>query len=408
MLLQQSGCCNLSLRMSSWYITKQSWALLPQLTPPRQSWKKSLKAFTISSLTFLCNPSSLSLSLSCQQTTLITAKDAPFKLSFHSQGCWDSLWIEAWRFSIKFLFILSLFIKCVWRVPGLVCPLLWLSSRFVLVPVNRCFVTFVWGFIARLCASSKWDFRAHGVGMNRYLKSACFSVSAQTAGSEERVCGSEEQEEHQFSDVEESDDDEDDDDDDEEEEEESTSHEDPPSSVSSDTHPSTGGRSSSSRHSKQGTPDPEPPGPIPCTSQEPSPRGVWPGRRAASPGSRRAVFSRRGWKASPRAFSPSSESCSPSHSLSPRLEYSSPIQSLSPRTELPSPSRHVSPSPERGPSPIRPLSPLLPLSPSCYRSSQVPTPPSPLGMQHRTPGYLPWENPGTSGSHMRVVSLFSN
>uniref|UniRef100_A0A669EV79 HIVEP zinc finger 3 n=1 Tax=Oreochromis niloticus TaxID=8128 RepID=A0A669EV79_ORENI len=227
--------------------------------------------------------------------------------------------------------------------------------------------------------------------------------SEETAGSEERVCGSEEQEEHQFSDVEESDDDEDnDDDDDEEEEEESTSHEDPPSSVSSDTHPSTGGRSSSSRHSKQGTPDPEPPGPIPCTSQEPSPRGVWPSRRAASPGSRRAVFSRRGWKASPRAFSPSSESCSPSRSLSPRLEYSSPIHSLSPRTELPSPSRHVSPSPERGPSPIRPLSPLLPLSPSCYRSSQVPTPPSPLGMQHRTPGYLPWENPGTSGSHIKV------
>uniref|UniRef100_A0A3Q0QVD4 HIVEP zinc finger 3 n=1 Tax=Amphilophus citrinellus TaxID=61819 RepID=A0A3Q0QVD4_AMPCI len=233
------------------------------------------------------------------------------------------------------------------------------------------------GFMARLCTFIHYK-------SFRFTVNACFSVFAQIAGSEERVCGSEEQEEHQFSDVEESDDDEDnDDDDDDEEEEESTSHEDPPSSVSSDTHPSTGGRSSSSRHSKQGTPDPEHPGPSPSTSQEPSPRGIWPSRRAASPGSRRATFSR----------------------LSPRLEYSLPIHSLSPRTELSSPSRHVSPSPERGPSPIRPLSPLRPLSPSCYRSSQVPTPPSPLGVQHRTPGYLPWESPGTSGSLVRLSLL---
>uniref|UniRef100_A0A3Q1I5K9 HIVEP zinc finger 3b n=1 Tax=Acanthochromis polyacanthus TaxID=80966 RepID=A0A3Q1I5K9_9TELE len=219
--------------------------------------------------------------------------------------------------------------------------------------------------------------------------------SEETVGSDERACGSEEQEEHQFSDVEESDDD----DDDEEEEEEEESHEDPPSSCSSDTHPSTGGRSSGSRHSQQGTPDPDPSGHSP--SQEPSPRGVWPSRRAASPGSRRALFSRRGWKASPRAFSPSSESCSPSRSLSPRLELSSPIHSLSPRTELSSPSRHVSPSPERGPSPIRPLSPLRPISPSCYRSPQVQTPPSPLGLQHRSPGYLPWESPGTMGHRVK-------
>ncbi|KAG7242210.1 hypothetical protein INR49_024256 [Caranx melampygus] len=164
----------------------------------------------------------------------------------------------------------------------------------------------------------------------------------------------------------------------------------------------TGGRSSCSRHSQQGTPDPEPPtGPSPSPGQERSPRGVWPSRRAASPGSRRALFSRRGWKASPRAFSPSSESCSPSRSLSPRLELSSPIHSLSPRTELSSPSRHVSPSPERGPSPIRPLSPLRPISPSCYRSSQTWTPPSPLGLQHRTAGYLPWESPSTTGSHVK-------
>lgn len=226
-------------------------------------------------------------------------------------------------------------------------------------------------------------------------------VSAQAGGSDERVCGSEEQEEHQFSDVEESEDD-DDNDDDEEEEEESASHDDPPSSCSSDTHLSTGGRSSCSRHSQQGTPDPEP---LTGPGQECSPRGVWPSRRAASPGSRRALFSRRGWKASPRAFSPSSESCSPSRSLSPRLELSSPIHSLSPRTELSSPSRHVSPSPERGPSPIRPLSPLRPISPSCYRSSQAWTPPSPLGLQHRAAGHLPWESPSTKGSHVKAVSL---
>ncbi|XP_045900978.1 transcription factor HIVEP3 isoform X3 [Micropterus dolomieu] len=222
--------------------------------------------------------------------------------------------------------------------------------------------------------------------------------SEETAGSDERVCGSEEQEEHQFSDVEES---EDDDDNDEDEEEESTSHDDPPSSCSSDTHLSTGGQSSCSRHSQQGTPDLEPPGLSPSPVHEASPRGVWPSRRAASPGSRRALFSRRGWKASPRGFSPSSESCSPSRSLSPRLELSSPIHSLSPRTELSSPSRHVSPSPERGPSPIRPLSPLHPILPSYYRSSPAWTPPSPLGLQHRTPGYLPWESAGTKGSHVK-------
>ncbi|KAK2844371.1 hypothetical protein Q5P01_011030 [Channa striata] len=224
--------------------------------------------------------------------------------------------------------------------------------------------------------------------------------SEETAGSDERVCGSEEQEEHQFSDVEESE--EDDDDEEEEEEEESASHDDPPSSCSSDTHPSTGGHSSCSRQSKQGTPDPDPRGSSPSTGQERSPRGVWHSRRAASPGSRRALFSRRGWKASPRAFSPSSESCSPSRSLSPRLELSSPIHSLSPRTELSSPSRHVTTSPERGPSPIRPLSPLRPISPSCYRSSQARTPPSPLGLQHRTARYLPWESPDTKGSHFKL------
>lgn len=218
----------------------------------------------------------------------------------------------------------------------------------------------------------------------------------------EQAGGSEEQEEHQCSDVEESEEDDDDNDDDEEEEEESASHDDPPSSCSSDTHPSTGGHSSCSRGSQQGTPEPEPPGPSPTRSAQEHPaRGVWPSRRAASPGSRRALFSRRPWKASARAFSPSSESCSPSRSLSPRLELSSPLHSLSPRTEVPSPSQHISLSPERGLSPIRPLPTV---SPSCCWPSQSRTPPSPIRLQHRTPGCLPWESPGTMGTPS--VSLY--
>ncbi|KAM4632983.1 transcription factor HIVEP3 [Polymixia lowei] len=214
--------------------------------------------------------------------------------------------------------------------------------------------------------------------------------SEEAGGSEEHVYGSEEQEEHQFSDVEESE--EEDDNEDDEEEDESSSHDDPPSSCSSDTRPSTGGHS---RPSQQSTPDPEPLGPSPSPGQEPSARRLWPSRRAASPGSRRALFSRRGWNTSPRAFSPSSESCSPSRSLSPRLELSSPIRSLSPRTDLSSPSRHLSPSPERGPSPITALSTFRPLSASCYRAVQARATPSPLGLQCRLPVYLPWESPGT-------------
>lgn len=217
------------------------------------------------------------------------------------------------------------------------------------------------------------------------------------------MCGSEEQEEHQFSDEESEEDDDNDDNDDEDEE--SVSQDNPPSSCSSDTHLSTGGRSSCSRQSQQGTSDPEPSAGL-SPSQEHSPRGVWLSRRAASPASRRALYSQRGWKASPRAFSPSSESYSPSRSLSPRLELSSPLHSLSPRTELSSPSRHVSPSPERGPSPIRPLSPLQSVSSSCYRSSKARTPPSPLRLQHRPTGYLPWESPSTRTSHAKLVRAF--
>lgn len=214
--------------------------------------------------------------------------------------------------------------------------------------------------------------------------------SEETGGSEDPV--PEDQEEHQFSDVEESDDN-----DDEEEDEESTTHDDPPSSCSSDTHPSSGGRSTGSRHSQQGTPDHELPAPSP--SQEPSHRGLWSGSgRAPSPCRRRALFSRRGIRPA-RGFSPSSESCSPSRSLSPRLELSPTIHSLSPKTELSTPSRHVSPSPERGPSPIKPLSPLRPVSPGLYRSPQTRVPLSPLGLHRRTPVLFPWESPATRGAN---------
>ncbi|XP_046891978.1 transcription factor HIVEP3 [Hypomesus transpacificus] len=193
--------------------------------------------------------------------------------------------------------------------------------------------------------------------------------------------------EHQFSDVDDSDEE-----DDEDEEEESSSHDDPPSSCSSDTRPSTGGRSTSSGRSQHGPPGPtqEPMGPGP--SQEASPRRLWPSGRASSPGGQRALFPRRGWSPSPRAFSPSSDSCSPARSLSPRLDLSSP-------------SRHPSPSPERGPSPIstlsplHPLSPLQPLSPSRYRTSlRARATPSPLGGRPRPSACLPWESPRTLGS----------
>uniref|UniRef100_A0A672K468 Transcription factor HIVEP3 n=1 Tax=Sinocyclocheilus grahami TaxID=75366 RepID=A0A672K468_SINGR len=107
---------------------------------------------------------------------------------------------------------------------------------------------------------------------------------------------------------------------------------------------------------------------------------------SVSPGSKRALFSRKGWEVSPRTFSPSSEG--------------SPLRSLSPRLELSSPSRHLSPSPERGPSPIRalsplrPISPLRPVSPARYRSARALSSHMPLKPQHRphsSPAGLHWE-----------------
>ncbi|XP_061772068.1 transcription factor HIVEP3 isoform X2 [Nerophis ophidion] len=266
-----------------------------------------------------------------------------------------------------------------------------------------------------ICKHCNFAFKTKG-NLTKHMKSKAHGKKCQAMGvseasadepeseetaHEEHACYSEEHEEHRSSNVEESEDDDDNDDDDDEDEEEG-SHDDPPSSCSSDTHASTGARSKCSGRSRQCTPEPEPAGLIPSPGLETSQRGTWHSRRAASPGSRRALFSRRSWKASPRTFSPSSESCSPCHSISPRLELSSPVHSLSPRTELPSPSRQVSPSPERGPSPVRPVFPLRPILSGCYRLSQARTPLMPVGAKQRTLGCLPWEHLNTRSSYMKV------
>lgn len=198
-----------------------------------------------------------------------------------------------------------------------------------------------------------------------------------TGGSEERVCESEDQEGHQFSDVEDSEAE-----DDEDEEEEFSSHDEPSSACSTDTRQSTGDLSESGQGSQTEPSDPKP------KEEYSSPHRPWPGMRAASPGSKRAAFSLKGWEVSPRTFSPSSEG--------------SPLRSLSPRLELSSPSRHLSPSPERGPSPIRALSPLRPVSPARYRSARALCSPTPLKPQHRphsSPAGLHWEpgSPATEG-----------
>nr|XP_023663432.1 transcription factor HIVEP3 [Paramormyrops kingsleyae]XP_023663433.1 transcription factor HIVEP3 [Paramormyrops kingsleyae]XP_023663434.1 transcription factor HIVEP3 [Paramormyrops kingsleyae]XP_023663435.1 transcription factor HIVEP3 [Paramormyrops kingsleyae]XP_023663436.1 transcription factor HIVEP3 [Paramormyrops kingsleyae]XP_023663437.1 transcription factor HIVEP3 [Paramormyrops kingsleyae]XP_023663438.1 transcription factor HIVEP3 [Paramormyrops kingsleyae]XP_023663439.1 transcript len=197
-------------------------------------------------------------------------------------------------------------------------------------------------------------------------------------GSEEQAGGSEDQEEHQFSDVEDSEDD--DDNEEEEEEEESSSHDEPPSSCSPDTRLSSSGRSDSGQPPQRDTPEEREAG---LTQQDyPSPRRPWPSGRAASPGSKRALFSRCRWEASPRAFSPSGEG-SPLCRLSPGPRESSPLRCLSPRLDLSSPGRHLSPSPERGLSPIRPLSPLGSLSPGRYVGPRGLASPAPTAACHR-------------------------
>ncbi|XP_059424162.1 transcription factor HIVEP3-like isoform X1 [Carassius carassius] len=204
--------------------------------------------------------------------------------------------------------------------------------------------------------------------------------SEEAGGSEERVCESEEQEEHQFSDVEDSEAE-----DDEDEEEDFSSHDEPSSACSTDTRQSTGDLSESGQGSQTEPSDPT------AKEEHSSPHRPWPGIRASSPGSKRASFSHRGWEVSLRTFSPSSEG--------------SPLRSLSPRLELSSPSRHLSPSPERGPSPIRalsPLSPLRPVSPARYRRARAISSHTPLNPQHRphsSPAGLHWEpsTPATEG-----------
>ncbi|XP_070299942.1 transcription factor HIVEP3 [Salvelinus sp. IW2-2015] len=267
-----------------------------------------------------------------------------------------------------------------------------------------------------ICKHCNFAFKTKG-NLTKHMKSKAHGKKCQSMGTsgssldepeteeaggiEEHLSGSEDQDEHQFSDVDDSEED------DDEEEEESSSHDELPSSCSSDRSLSARGHSSSGRRTQQGTPDPSAPelqpDPSPCPSQELSPsRRMWPSGHASSPESRRALFSCRGWDASPRAFSPSSESCSP-------------IRSISPRRELASHNRHLSPSPKRGPSPIRalsplypmrPLAPLRPMSPSQYRVLWARASPSPLEVQHRprsSPSRLPWDIPSLMASDRRQV-----
>ncbi|XP_007251820.3 transcription factor HIVEP3 [Astyanax mexicanus] len=208
-------------------------------------------------------------------------------------------------------------------------------------------------------------------------ESSIDELEAEEAGtSEEQVCESEDQDEHQFSEAEDSEDDDEEDDNEEEDDDEVSSREDP-SSCSTDTRHSDSGQGSQADPPTPAAPDRE---------EHPSPCRPWSSGSVSSPGSKRALFSRKGWELSPRAFSPASEG--------------SPLRSLSPRLELSSPSRHLSPSPERGPSPIqaspvRPLSPLRPLSPARYRSSRAPFSPTPLRPQHRphsSPAQFHWDS----------------
>ncbi|XP_035606352.1 transcription factor HIVEP3-like isoform X1 [Oncorhynchus keta] len=258
-----------------------------------------------------------------------------------------------------------------------------------------------------VCKHCNFAFKTKG-NLTKHMKSKAHGKKCQsmeTSGSsldepeteeagdiEEHLSGSEDQDEHQFSDVDDSEED-----DDEDDEEEYSSHNEPSSSP--DCRLSTWGHSSSGRRSQQGTPDPSAPEPQPdpCLSQEPSPtHRLWPSGRASSPESRRALF----WDASPRAFSPSSESCSP-------------IRSLSPRLELASPNRHLSPSSKREPSPIRaltPLYPLRPLFPSQYRVLWARASPSSPGVQHRprrSPSRLPWDIPSMMASDRQVRQVGS-
>uniref|UniRef100_A0A672K416 Transcription factor HIVEP3 n=1 Tax=Sinocyclocheilus grahami TaxID=75366 RepID=A0A672K416_SINGR len=222
--------------------------------------------------------------------------------------------------------------------------------------------------------------KAHG---KKCLEMGVSESSVDELETEEAVCESEDLEGHQFSDFEDSEAE-----DDEDEEEDFSSHDEPSSVCSTDTRQSTGDLSESGQGSQTEPSDPS------AKEEYSSPHRPLPGIRAVSPGSKRALFSRKGWEVSPRTFSPSSEG--------------SPLRSLSPRLELSSPSRHLSPSPERGPSPIRalsplrPISPLRPVSPARYRSARALSSHMPLKPQHRphsSPAGLHWEpsTPATEG-----------
>ncbi|TRY92013.1 hypothetical protein DNTS_034906 [Danionella cerebrum] len=239
------------------------------------------------------------------------------------------------------------------------------------------------------------DVRPFVWNLTKHVKS-----KAHAAGSQKPVC--EEQQKHQFSDVEDSDAEDDDD-----EEEDFSSHDEPSSVCSTDTHQSTADLSESGPGSQSEPPDPS------IKEEHPLPHSPWPGIQVASPGSKRALFSRRGWEVSPRAFSPSSESSS--------------LRSFSPRLELSPTSRHLSPSPERGISPntrlspLRSLSPLRPVSPVRHRSARGPSSLIPLKPQHRphsSPAGVHWEpstplaerekdKPGTDAGLQMDPCLFS-
>ncbi|KAK3571236.1 hypothetical protein QTP86_005901 [Hemibagrus guttatus] len=210
---------------------------------------------------------------------------------------------------------------------------------------------------------------------NMYVKFS--SLIGPVGISEGHVYESEDQEEHQFSDIEDSEDE--DDDDNEEEEEDLSSHDDAPSSCSTDTHQSDSGPGSQTGPSSLTVSEKEE------RENQLSPIQAWRSGHTVSLDTKRALFSSKAWEHSPRNFSPTSEG--------------SPLRSVSPRLELSSPCRHLSPSPERGPSPLtasplRSFSPLRPLSPARYRSSRARLSPTPFKTQHRahsSPGHFHWE-----------------
>ncbi|XP_062847429.1 transcription factor HIVEP3 [Trichomycterus rosablanca] len=244
-----------------------------------------------------------------------------------------------------------------------------------------------------VCKHCNFAFKTKG-NLTKHMKSKAHGKKCQAIGvsessleepeseepgtSEGHFCESEDTEEHQFSDIEDSE--EDDDDDHEEEDEDLSSHGGPPSSCSTDTRQSESGQSSHIDPASVSVPEREE------RESQASPLRPWSAGRAASPDSKRVLFSRKAWEHSPLAFSPASEG--------------SPIRNLSPRLELSSPSRHLSPSPERGPSPLtgsplRPLSPLRSLSPASFRSSRARLSSAPLRTQHRarsSPGHFHWES----------------